>query len=403
VVGFGRRTDGTLVPLGAYSTGGTGRAAPASSSPRLNSLLAEDSIIAVGDRHLLVVNAGSNDVASFRINGDFSLTRVDVEASGGTSPVSLAHRNGVVYVANADEDGVFASPGHQVGNITAMRLDSETGQLTRIPGFSVSVGARPADLEVSTDGAFLVASAINAGSPALPQPRGAEVTTFRINADGTLAATPSGTGMSTELNNAAGRNLPNAIGIETYTRGGRQFVVAAETRTVSSTGAPATNFSTVQTGSVSTWEITSTGTLVPKTQDFRLGPTLSSGPLQPGFIAYSQPYELAMVASTSGAALTGIVLDNDGAVSFAGAGYFIQGKGVEPSSSTPLVGTDGYMDVAFTPDGNFLYQLVGLKSRIDVYQIVFSLEPQQQATSSLLPADNLQGLVVVGQQQPPIF
>lgn len=102
VVGFGRRSDGTLVPLDVYETGGTGRASASSTPPRLNSLISEDSIIAVNDRFVLVVNAGSNDVTSFRINGDYSLSRVDVEASGGTAPISLAHRNGVVYVANAD-------------------------------------------------------------------------------------------------------------------------------------------------------------------------------------------------------------------------------------------------------------------------------------------------------------
>jgi 6-phosphogluconolactonase (cycloisomerase 2 family) len=400
VVGFGRRADGSLVPLDAYGTGGDGRAAPSSSSPRLNSLAAEDSIIAVNNRFLIVVNAGSNNITSFRINADFSLTRLDIEASGGTSPVSLAYRNGIVYVAHADEDGVFTGPANQSGNITAMRLEAATGQLTPIAGFSVSLRARPADLEVTPDGAYLIASALNAGSPALPQPTGAEVSSFRIQTDGTLTAAPAGTGMSTQLNNPEGRNLPNAIGIETYARDGKQFVIAAEARTVSSTGVPAANFSAVQTGSVSTWEIAADGTLMPRTQDFRLGPTLTSGPSQPGFIAYSPSYELAMVASTSGARLSGLVLGDNGAVQLSNGGYMVQGKAVDPSSSTPLADADGFVDVAFSPDGNFLYHVVGLRGRIDVYGIVFSLEQRQQLTTGLLPMDNLQGLVVVGPAQP---
>ncbi|HZG45091.1 MAG TPA: beta-propeller fold lactonase family protein, partial [Allosphingosinicella sp.] len=250
MVGFGRRADGTLVPLDAYETGGVGRASMSTTPPRLNSLISEDSILAVDGRFLLVVNAGSNNVTSFRINGDFSLTRVDIEASGGTAPISLAYRDGVVYVANADQDGTFTGPPNQSGNITAMRLDQATGQLTPIAGFSVSLNARPADLEITPDGAYLVASALNAGAPQLPQPTGAEITSFRIQPDGTLAATPAGTGMSTQLNNAAGRNLPNAIGIETYVISGRQFVIAAEARTASSTGVPAANFGALQTGSV---------------------------------------------------------------------------------------------------------------------------------------------------------
>jgi hypothetical protein len=400
VVGFGRRSDGTLVPLDAYETGGVGRANLSSTPPRLNSLISEDSIIAVDNRFLLVVNAGTNNVTSFRINADYSLTPVDIEASGGTSPISLAYRNGVVYVANADEDGTFTSAGNQSGNVTAMRLDTATGLLTAVAGFSVSLRARPADLEVTPDGAFLIASALNAGTPALPQPSGAEVTSFRIQADGTLAAEPVGTGMSTQLNNSEGRNLPNAIGIETYTQGGRQFVIAAETRTVSAKGVPAANFAAVQTGSVSTWEVAADGSLVPRTQDFRLGPTLTSGPLQPSFIAYSPVYELAMVASTASSTLTGLVLGGDGSVQLANGGYQVQGKGVDISSSTPLADADGFMDIAFNPDGGSFYHLIGLRGRIDFFQIVFSLEQQQQLTTALLPMDNLQGLAVVGPTKP---
>ncbi len=264
VVGFGRRADGTLVPLDLYETGGTGRASFSSTPPRLNSLISEDSIIAVDDRFLLVVNAGSNDVTSFRVNADFSLSRVDIAASGGTAPISLAYRNGVVYVANADEDGTFTAPANQSGNITALRLDTSTGNLTPIAGFSLSLRGRPADLEVTPDGNYLLASSLNASSPLLPPPTAAEISSFRIQTDGTLAAPPVGTGQSTAINNAAGRHLPNAIGIETYAAGGRQFVIAAEARTVSSTGAPSATFAALQTGSVSTWEIAGDGALLPR-------------------------------------------------------------------------------------------------------------------------------------------
>jgi 6-phosphogluconolactonase (cycloisomerase 2 family) len=396
VVGFGRRADGTLAPLDIYETGGVGRAALSSPPPRLNSLIAEDSIIAVDNRFLIVVNAGTNDVTSFRINSDYSLSRVDIEPSGGTSPISLAYRNGVVYVANADEDGVFTGPPNQSGNITAMQLDPATGQLTRIAGFSLSLRARPADLEVTPDGAHLVVSALNAGAPQLPQPTAAEVSTFRIQADGTLALVPSGTGMSTQLNNAAGRNLPNAIGIEVFTRGGRQFVVAAEARTASSSGVPGT-FATLQTGSVSTWEIGADGLLLPRTQDCLLGPTVTSGPTQAGFVAYNDAYEFASIASSAGAAISSIGFSNDGIVTLVqNDGYQLQGTAADPAAASPLANADGFVDLAFDPSGNFLYHLVSLKGRIDTYGIVFSYERRQQLMTGLLPLDNLQGLVVVG-------
>lgn len=392
VVGFGRRSDGTLVPLDAYETGSSGRSGVSKLSP----LIAEDSLLAVDNKFLLVVNAGSNNVTSFKINSDFSLTRVDVEDSGGTSPVSLAYRNGIVYVANADEDGVFTGPPNQSGNITAIRIDAATGQLTRIGGFSPSLGARPADLEVTPDGGYLAISALNAGAPQLPQPTAAEVSTFKIHADGTLAKTPSGTGMSTQLNNPQGRNLPNAIGIEVIAIKGRQFLVAAESRTASSTGVPGT-FTTLQTGSASSWEIGADGTLQPRTQDLLLGPSLTSGPMQAGFIAYNYGYGFMSIASSSGSAITSINIRDDGTLTpVPNDGYQIQGKPADAGSATPLANADGFIDLAFDPDDNFLYQLVGLKGRIDRYDIVFSYELGQKLTTGLLPLDNLQGLAVVG-------
>ena len=397
---FGRRADGTLVELDAYQTDGAGRAASGPPPPRLNSLIAEDSIIAVDDRFLIVVNAGTNDVSSFRINSDFGLTLVAREPSGGTSPISLAYRGGIVYVANADEDGVFAAPPTQSGNITAMRLNPATGELTRIAGFSLSLGARPADLEVTPDGTHLVVSALNAGAPQLPQPTAAEVTTFRIQGDGTLALSPSGTGMSTQINNAAGRNLPNAIGIEVFRRGSRQFVIAAESRSASSTGAPAT-FATLQTGAVSSWEIASDGSLAPRTQDFLLGPNVNSGPMQAGFVAYNDGYGFASIASSTGAAITSVNIQDDGTITAVNnPGFHIAGVAADFSAASPLANADGFVDLVFDPTGNYLYQLVGLKSRIDVYHIVFGYERRQQMITGLLPSDNLQGLAGVGPPPP---
>jgi 6-phosphogluconolactonase (cycloisomerase 2 family) len=398
VVGFRRKSDGTLEPIDIYDTGGVGRASLSSTPPRLNSLIAEDSIIAVDDRYLIVVNAGSNDVSSLRINPDLSLTRVDVEPSGGTSPISLAYRNGVVYVANADEDGVFTAPPNQSGNITAMRLDLATGQLERIAGFSLSLRGRPSDLEVTPDGVFLLASSLNAGAPQLPQPTAREVSSFRIQANGTLASVASGTGASTELNNAAGRNLPNAIGIETYSALGRQFVIAAEARTASSTGAPATSFAALQTGSVSTWEILADGTLLPRSQDFLLGPSTTSGPMQAGFLAYSPVYSTFWVATSAGATISGYGLNDDGSI--ARGERLVSGRAADAAAASPLAEADGYVDLALSPDGRWLYQLVGLQGRIDVYEVdtlvAWNIARRQQVATSLLPRDNLQGLVVVG-------
>ena len=404
VVAYGRDVAGMLRLIDHYPTGGIGSGGvpEMDRARRLNPLMSEDSLLAIDDRYLLVVNAGGNTVTSFRINADFTLSRIDVEDTGGTLPISLAYRAGTVYVANADEDGAFTAPSDQSGNITALRLDTATGELTRLDDFSLNLRGRPADLEVSPDGAFLIASSLNASSPRLPQPTAAELTSFRIQADGTLESNPAGTGQSTAINNVADRNLPNALGIEVYAAGGRQFVIAAEARTVSSTGTPAATFATVQTGSISTWEMSADGALIPRSQDVLLGPSKSSGPLQAGYLAYSPHYSSFWVAATSGAVIAGYGLNADGTI--ARGEIVAAGAAVDPASPTPLAGADGFGDLALSPDGRWLYQIVALRGRIDVYEVdtlvATNIARRYQVEPSILASDSLQGLVAVERRQP---
>ncbi|MFY9478888.1 MAG: hypothetical protein WAQ08_14680, partial [Aquabacterium sp.] len=196
--------------------------------------------------------------------------------------------------------------------------------------------------------------------------------------------------------NAAGRNLPNAIGIETFAHDGRQFVIAAEARTVTSAGTPGT-FASLQTGSVSTWEIAADGTLTPRAQDFLLGPTTASGPVQPGWVVLNAATSVFWVASSTGAAISGFGLGDDGMI--ARGERLVSGTPVDPASPTPLANADGFIDMALSGDGRFIYQLVGLKGRVDVYEVdtlvAFNIARRQQVTTGLLPMDNLQGIVAV--------
>ena len=68
-------------------------------------------------------------------------------------------------------------------------------------------------------------------------------------------------------------------------------------------------------------------------------------------------------------------------------------------AAEPLANADGFIDTAISSDGRYLYQLVGLKGRIDVYEVdtlvAFNIARRQQAATGLLPMDNLQGIVAV--------
>ena len=95
IVVFARDGKGALTPAGAVATGGTGVGGG------IDPLASQGSVVLTQDRRwLLAVNAGSNDISVFRV-ADGALTLVDVVASGGVMPTSLAVFHELVYVLNA--------------------------------------------------------------------------------------------------------------------------------------------------------------------------------------------------------------------------------------------------------------------------------------------------------------
>ena len=98
VVAFTRDDDGQLHRVGEVRTGGRGgveRDVP------LDSLASQDSLTYDEAHHLLfAVNAGSNTVTSFRVDGAH-LSRLQTVASGGVFPVSVAAGHGRLFVLNA--------------------------------------------------------------------------------------------------------------------------------------------------------------------------------------------------------------------------------------------------------------------------------------------------------------
>ena len=97
-------------------------------------------------RFLFVVNAGSDEVSYFRVEGS-TLTLADVAPSGGTLPVSVTEQDGVVYVLNAGG----------LGNVSGLRLDGE-GRLFPLSGSTRPLstpGGGPAEVSFDASGEVL--------------------------------------------------------------------------------------------------------------------------------------------------------------------------------------------------------------------------------------------------------
>jgi 6-phosphogluconolactonase len=100
VVAFARGADGALTYGGTFATGGNGIGG--TNDP----LTSQYSLILSDDAKLLfVVNAGSNSVATFRVDGA-NLSLVGTTRSGGYLPTSLAIAHHTLYVLNANSNAV---------------------------------------------------------------------------------------------------------------------------------------------------------------------------------------------------------------------------------------------------------------------------------------------------------
>lgn len=172
VIVYRRDEDGSLTRMDSVATDGQG------SGPhptfQTDPLESQDAVILSEDHRLLfVVNAGSDEVTSFRVASSGRLTRASTVSSGGDFPVSLAMEGNVLYVVN----------GAGSGSISGFRVAAD-GQLTAIANSTRPLGvgamAGPGSIRISPDGRTLVVTSKPTNLLAL----------FALSADGSVSAGP---------------------------------------------------------------------------------------------------------------------------------------------------------------------------------------------------------------------
>lgn len=146
VLAYNRSTDGSLSSGGSYPTGGNGTGAGLGSQGSV--ILHEKD----GSTYLLAVNAGSNDISVFRVNGQ-GLTWVDKVSSHGTTPISVTAHENFLYVLN----------GGGSGNISGFHINAD-GHLTYLENSTKplsSDNAGPAQIQFNNAGSQLVVTEKN--------------------------------------------------------------------------------------------------------------------------------------------------------------------------------------------------------------------------------------------------
>jgi 6-phosphogluconolactonase (cycloisomerase 2 family) len=220
IVVFRRAGDGRLTEEDSYASGGNGGiAAPGNESDRL----ASQGSLVYDEKHrlLFAVNAGSDSISVFRVNGT-RLRLTDVDPSGGDFPASIAVHDDLVYVLNAGSTGIVQ--GFEIRGNRVRPLDGSARSLglanTDPPNFLTSpgqVGFTPDGrklivttkasrstidvFHVQPDGRLSDAAVVNPSATPVPfaftfDPHGrlvsgeaaaSTVTTYSINRNGTLA------------------------------------------------------------------------------------------------------------------------------------------------------------------------------------------------------------------------
>ena len=413
VAAFGRNLDGTLFHIGDYATGGLG-STEFDGGEGLDPLISADSLITVkNEQYLVTVNAGSDTVTSFRIESDFSLTKVSTISSGGVGPNSLAYSNGRLFVSNIDRDGFAlgdpntprAEPNDE-GNITGFFMN-DAGILSPIADSTIDLDNRPANIGFSADGTSLIVTSITAGSAALPGPGAANsVAVYEVNANGSVVGmTDSATG--TVVGNPSGRNLASAIDFDTTVIDGREFIVVTEAREFNAAGGPPA-LPALQAGSVSVYELLANGSLDVTESDFSIGnpagsPFDPSNQLTTCWIDFAPDGQTFFASNAINATVSSLYVTENGelnllqATAAAGVSGFSTGGTTGP---TVFGTTDGFIDLDVSADGRYLYQLEGLNGAISVFAINGDSLTLVQELTGYLPDIDTQGLVSVS--GPPI-
>ena len=143
---YNRSSDGSLSAAGNFSTTGNGTGAGLGSQ---GSVILHD---LEGLSYLIAVNAGSNDITVFRVDGP-GLTLVDKVSSHGTTPISVTAHEDFVYVLNAGGSG----------NISGFRMTRD-GHLTDLQNSTRALSdnnAGPAQIQFNNEGTQLVVTEKN--------------------------------------------------------------------------------------------------------------------------------------------------------------------------------------------------------------------------------------------------
>ena len=321
VVMYERAANGKLTLVGEFETEGAGTGGGLGNQGAVT--------LSKNAKWLLVTNAASNDVSVFKLDDD-GLTLTDVEASGGTMPVSVTIHGTLVYVLNAGG----------AGNISGFALSS-SGDLVPIAGSTrpLSGAPMPAPAQVSFNptGDLLAVTEKNTNL----------IDTYTVDEEG-LASQP--------MSQASSGLTPFGFGFSK-----RGYLIVSE----AFMGAP-------DLSAVSSYDVDDDGELSPITAS---APTTETAAC---WIVITKNGRYTYTTNTGSGTVTGYKIGSDGSLTI------LDADGVTAETGPGSAPTDE----ALSKDSKFLYVLNSATGEIDVFKVnknTGSLSPVQSVGG--LPAN----------------
>jgi 6-phosphogluconolactonase (cycloisomerase 2 family) len=177
ILAYRREASGALTPLTRSATGGNGGRVEGSV---VDPLASQGSLVYDAEHHLLIgVNAGSDTIYAFHVNGD-ALDQRQVLSSGGSFPVSVAVHGDLVYVLNAGGSGSVHGYRIAGGRLHPIENSSRSLSLTPVSGPTAFLNT-PGQVGFTPDGDQVIVTT---------KANGSHIDVFRVRPSGRLSDTP---------------------------------------------------------------------------------------------------------------------------------------------------------------------------------------------------------------------
>lgn len=375
VVGFHNYDNGEYMPIGEFSTGGKGTGdleIPAlkkdETHPLANGddpLISAEAIASVHDgKMVVVVNPGEGTVSLMSSNENGELSFVNKVESSDLFPNSLAAYGDYIASSSVGKDNMN-------GSITLFKV--KDGKLEKVDGARRDLKARPSTIAFSSDGEHVIVNELVTG----------KIKVYAMQ-NGTLSKEPVSQIDSPRDTNGRFQAIP--VGFVVNGDGNDDLIVMSEARFLTPEFSLRSGSGEVvqsplyswQTSSISTYRLTDNGEISLISGDVLTGASLEGGELANCWVTISPDGRTVWAANALSSSISSFRIRENGTAAL------INEHAYKHSDESLFFG-----DINVNSAGNQLYQLIGNKGKVMVFNI-------DQASGDLKPMQTLSGLPELG-------